>query len=368
MKIIAISGEIGWDVWPDDIRRQIAEAEGEDIEFQISSPGGYIYDGLEIFNMIRDYPGKTITVASGMAASMASYLLMAGDEKKAASNAIFMIHNARGWAGGDQQVHRKLANILEGMSNLLGQEYVRQTGKSKEDIQSLMNEETYFFGNEILEAGFVDEMIEAGEGAVARDEAISNASIKVAAVIEKVKSNPEDIEKMAAILNPKKQTDGGKPSNNLDRGNYGTRQSATYLNNEEEKTMTSFEEFLASQAGKDAIARARAEGKAEGISEGIAAKQNDIDRIHPLISAEGASKALIESGFKALKGESSVDSFVAIADYETRVNEAKKSALADEEQEPDTPAGKDDEQINKNKPKNAEDVKALAAELKDKIL
>lgn len=207
-KIIAISGEIGWDVWPDEIREQIASADGEDLEFQISSPGGYIYDGLEIFNLIKGYKGNTITVAIGMAASMASYLLMAGDVKKAAPNAIFMIHNARAFEYGDQNEHRRIANILDGMSNLLAREYINQTGKTKKEIQALMDDQSFFFGEEIKEAGFVDEIIDAadiespGDPAADKSEAIANASAKVAAVMEKIKNKPEDMSKIAAILKP----------------------------------------------------------------------------------------------------------------------------------------------------------------------
>ncbi|MHC4397717.1 MAG: head maturation protease, ClpP-related [Planctomycetota bacterium] len=364
MKIIPISGEIGWDVWPSMIRRQIEEANGDDIEFQISSPGGYIYDGLEIFNLIRACKGKTTTIATGMAASMASYLLMAGDVKKATPNAIFMVHNARAFSGGDQNKHRKLANVLEGMSNLLGREYIKQTGKTKEEVHSLMDDETYFFGEEIKEAGFVDEIIEVeGMEIVAKDEAISNTSAKVAAVIEKIRSKPEDISKIAAILKPKDKSKNIVPKTAPKTADdSATRHSATNLNQKKVIKMT-LDEYLASDAtGKSEYEKRLGEAKAKGVKQ----KEDEIARIHPLITAEGASKALIDSGFKALKGEQSVDSFVAIADYETRIKEEAKAEATKEDQKPDTdPASK---ATNTNKPKNADDMKGLAAELKTKVL
>lgn len=359
-KIIAISGEIGWDVWPEQIRDKIGEAKNnEPLQFDISSPGGYIYDGLEIFNMIRAYEGPTTTRAIGMAASMASYLLMAGDKKEATSNAIFMIHNARAFTGGDQNAHRKLANILEGMSNMLGQEYVAQSGKDKEEIAKLMNEETYLFGNEIIEGGFVDEIIEVeSEEAKAKDDFVIDAMLKVEAVIEKLKAKPEDEKKIAACL-PKPKGAETPPK----------RSSAESKTSNEEKhmdpkTMT-LDEFLAQNYSAKAVHEQRlkdAEVAAE--KKGAENVQAKIDRIHPLISSEGASKALIESGFKALKGESSVDSFVAIADYETRVKEEAKSEAAKEEQPGDTPAGKQ-EKSNDGIVRNEEDEAAAIAELKE---
>ncbi len=55
MKKINISGEIGWNCVSENIRNEIIQAGGEDIEFNIASPGGFVYEGIEIFNMIRDY-------------------------------------------------------------------------------------------------------------------------------------------------------------------------------------------------------------------------------------------------------------------------------------------------------------------------
>ena len=121
------------------------------------------------------------------------------------------------------------------------------------------------------------------------------------------------------------------------------------------------DEFLAENAAEKIMYDQRLkDAKAEGEKKGAEDVQANINRIHPLISADGVSKALIESGFKALKGESSVDSFVAIADYETRVNEEAKSKLADEEQEEDTLAGKTEKSTD-GKLKNKEDFESEQA-------
>jgi len=78
-KQIEIDGEIGWDVSPSMVSKQLKEANGEDVEILFSSPGGFIDDGLAIFNMIHDYKGKTTAKIIGMAASMASYIPLAAD-------------------------------------------------------------------------------------------------------------------------------------------------------------------------------------------------------------------------------------------------------------------------------------------------
>ena len=155
MRIIQIEGVIGWDVSGRDIRRQLAAANGEDIKAEISSIGGNVLEGLEIFNRLRNYSGKVHTHILATAASMASYIHLAGDVRTAEDNAVFMIHNVRGFGGGDHIELRKRADIFEGLSALLANEYARAMRIPVAQVRALMDAETFYFGAEILEAGFV---------------------------------------------------------------------------------------------------------------------------------------------------------------------------------------------------------------------
>jgi ATP-dependent Clp protease, protease subunit len=159
MKDIIISGEIGWDVWPANIRRQLIEANGEDVKFIISSPGGFVSDALEIFNMIRNYAGNTIAVLSGFAMSAASYIPLAADEIHAEDNAVFMIHNVHGGVWGDHNDILHYGEMVQGLSLMIAKAYAKHTGKPVEDIQQLMDAETYFFGDEIVSNGFASKVI-----------------------------------------------------------------------------------------------------------------------------------------------------------------------------------------------------------------
>lgn len=202
MKIVAISGIIGWDVEPSDVRTALNEANGEDVRVEISSPGGFVMPGLEIFNLIRNYNGNTETRLTGQAASMASYIALAGDKLVAEDNAVFMIHNVRGLSMGDHNDLRKSADIFERLSNLLAKAYVAKTGKSTEDIRVMMDEETFLFGDEIAEEGFADEIITTDndkdkETALAIAEESFNDCLKTMKESEKVK---DDMEKAAAVL------------------------------------------------------------------------------------------------------------------------------------------------------------------------
>lgn len=202
MKTIPISGVIGWDVEPKDIRAALEEAGGEDIDVQVSSPGGFLLDGLEIYNLIRNYKGNKQTHLMGMAASMASYIVLAGDRIIAEDNAIFMVHNVMGFAFGDHRDMRKSADIYEGMTSLLAKAYVRKSGKSAEEIRAMMDEETFLFGDEILDAGFVDEIIPAGDGEEDKESAVAQAQIAMVNCkkIMEEKREKNQIEKAAAML------------------------------------------------------------------------------------------------------------------------------------------------------------------------
>ncbi len=202
MKTIAISGVIGWDVEPADIRAALEAAAGEDVDIQVSSPGGFVTEGLEIYNLVRNYQGHKQTHLMGMAASMASYIVMAGDRVIAEDNAILMVHNAYAGAVGDQHTLRKAANIVEALSQLIGRAYSAKSGKSAEEIEAMMDEETFLFGNEILDAGFVDEIVPSGEGAEDKAAAVAKARTEVAACMSdpRFQDQGDTLLKAAAML------------------------------------------------------------------------------------------------------------------------------------------------------------------------
>ena len=203
MQIISISGVIGWDVTPDDVRNQLKKAKG-DITVEIGSPGGFVFDGLEIFNLIRDYSkGKSTTKLMGIAASMASYIALAGDKITAHDNAIYMIHNALSVAVGNHNDMREQADFLEKISNHLAKEYVNKTGKSLKEIKDIMDNEGWFFGSEAKEAGFVDEIIET-ENTKDKESAKINALTEIEKC-NKIMSDYEendDRKKAVALIKP----------------------------------------------------------------------------------------------------------------------------------------------------------------------
>ena len=205
MKTINVSGEIGYDVWPDQIRRALEEANGEDINLIVSSPGGYVSDGLEIYNLIKNYEGHVTATLSGFAMSMASYIPLAADKVVAEDNAVYMIHNVKGGVWGDHNDILKYGQMCRGLSSLIGKVYVNASGKDVDEIAGLMDAETYFFGKEIVDAGFADEVVDAGSDSEESDPETATASARLAfqSINEKMSNNSErlkeDLRKASAL-------------------------------------------------------------------------------------------------------------------------------------------------------------------------
>lgn len=203
MKVLAISGIIGIHVAPYEVRSFLDEAKGADVRFDIGSPGGFVMPGLEIFNLIRDYKGKTEVRLMGLAASMASYIALAADKRTAHDNAVYMIHNVLGVSVGDHRELRATADNFEKLTNLLAREYAKVTGRSINDMRDMMDKETFLFGPEIAENGFVHEIIKTDKEEN-RDEAVAVAKSQLDDCIAQMKAHEKaasDFTQAAAYLN-----------------------------------------------------------------------------------------------------------------------------------------------------------------------
>ena len=190
MKQFSFSGIVGWDVLPADLRNFLNEAGGDDVEMIISSPGGYVGDALEMYNLVRNYPGKVTAVLSGFAMSAASYIPLAADEIVVEDNAVFMIHFVRGGVVGDHEDILKYGRDTEGLSRLLTTAYVRHTGMEFDAVWEMMRQETFFFGQEIVDAGFGHHMIE-GDGIEDRENCLTIARTALGSCLQHMAASPQ---------------------------------------------------------------------------------------------------------------------------------------------------------------------------------
>lgn len=138
-----------------DVKAQLDGMEG-DITLRINSPGGDVFEGLAIHNLLKEHEGNVTVKIDGYAASIASVIAMAGDSIEMAKNAMFMIHNPYTFAIGDSDAMRKQADVLDKVKDSLITTYEARTNFSAEELSSLMDEETWFSAEESTGNGFAD--------------------------------------------------------------------------------------------------------------------------------------------------------------------------------------------------------------------
>ena len=200
MKIIKIDGVIGWDVTSADFISELEQCDG-DVEVQINSGGGAVFDGINIFNAIKNYnKGKVTIVITAFAASMASYIALAGDEIKAYDNATYMIHNPWTYSMGDYRQLKKDSDVCYGLAKILNKTYSHKSHKNQKEIAKLMDDESWFYGEEIVSAGFADTLLKSNEDKP-KEQALALASQALAYAKDKTKeSSNNDIQLVAALI------------------------------------------------------------------------------------------------------------------------------------------------------------------------
>lgn len=147
-----------WGISASYFRARLKDASG-DLTIRINSPGGIVTEGIAIYNDLLAYKGHKRVEITGLAASMATVIAMAGDEIAIAENAFFMIHNAWGLAIGDHRDMQATAEILAKMSDAIGRTYAANTSLGIRAIKEMMDKETWFTGKEAHEQGFATELL-----------------------------------------------------------------------------------------------------------------------------------------------------------------------------------------------------------------
>ncbi|PSF22521.1 head maturation protease, ClpP-related, partial [Escherichia coli] len=118
-----------------------------------------VFEGIAIYNLLRNHPADITVYIDGVAASMASVVAMAGDRVVMPENAMMMIHKPWGISGGNAGDMRDYADLLDKVETVLVPAYARKTGKSAQEITAMLEDETWMDGKECLKHGFADELL-----------------------------------------------------------------------------------------------------------------------------------------------------------------------------------------------------------------
>ena len=144
-------------------QRMLAQSDAEEIHLHINSPGGSVFEGVTIFNLLADHDADVIVHIDGIAASIASVIALAGDTINIAENGMVMIHNPSVVAWGTAEVMRKQAEILDKIKDAILNTYETRTKLGRDALTAAMDDETWYSADEAITAGFAMHKVSASE-------------------------------------------------------------------------------------------------------------------------------------------------------------------------------------------------------------
>ncbi len=130
----------------------------DDISVRINSLGGLVFDGFAIFNALKQSPRRVTVHIDGVAGSIASIIAMAGDEIIMAENAVMMIHKPSDGTYGVATELRSTADRLDMLQAQLVNIYAQRTGMSADELNPLLDAETWLTAAEALDLKFIDQI------------------------------------------------------------------------------------------------------------------------------------------------------------------------------------------------------------------
>jgi len=187
--VITIYEQIGYDWWTGEgvTAKRIAAAlrsigPGNDVVVNINSPGGDVFEGLAIYNLLREHDGGVTVNIVGLAASAASFIAMSGDDIRIGRAAFFMIHNAWVFAAGNRNDLRDIADWLEPFDTTIADIYSTRTGIEQNEVMPMMDSEKWIGGKEAVDSGWADDFLNSD--LISQEDSDESDSKKAAAKLD----------------------------------------------------------------------------------------------------------------------------------------------------------------------------------------
>ena len=177
---ITMYGVIGEDWWGEGVTLKRIDSAlraigDKPVTVYINSPGGDMFEGIAIYNRLREHSQPVAVKVLGLAASAASVIAMAGSTREVAKSAFLMIHNCWTWLAANRHGLREAADQMEEFDKAMIGLYADTSGQNEDDIEAMLDAETYLSGSSALEKGFATGLIAADEVKEAPDDALTQA-------------------------------------------------------------------------------------------------------------------------------------------------------------------------------------------------
>jgi len=179
-RTISVYDVIGYDWWTGEgvTAKRIASAlramGAGPVTVNVNSPGGDMFEGLAIYNLLREHQGEVTVKVMGLAASAASIIAMAGDTVQIARAGFLMVHNCWVIAQGNRHDLREFADTMEPFDAAMADIYAARTGQDLAVVQRQMDGETWIGGSQAIEQGYADELLPSDQ--VGKSDAKTSAS------------------------------------------------------------------------------------------------------------------------------------------------------------------------------------------------
>ena len=167
---ILLYGAVGEDMWEDSVSAKKISDELKDlpssiktIHLRVNSPGGSVFDGITIYERLRQHKAKIITYVDGMAASIASIIALAGEEVVIGEGAFFMVHAPMSGVFGNAREMEDMIEVLDKIENQMTGIYARKTNLSTAEITRMLLKDTWLNAEEAVEMGFADRISNSEE-------------------------------------------------------------------------------------------------------------------------------------------------------------------------------------------------------------
>jgi ATP-dependent protease ClpP protease subunit len=165
---IIIYGTIGASFWEEGITAKkfseelkAIDSSVKEIDVRISSPGGDVFDGIAIYNRLKQHPAKINVYIDSLAASIASVIALAGDNIQMGEGALYMIHLPWTFSYGNRKDLDTVIDRLMDVEEQLISIYAKKTKLSRAEIREMLEKETWMDADQAKEMKFIDDKVES---------------------------------------------------------------------------------------------------------------------------------------------------------------------------------------------------------------
>ena len=158
---IMLYGVIGWDIEASEFVAELEKVDTPEILLRAHSPGGDVFDGVAMYHALKAHPAKVTARVEGVAASAASFIIMAADEIEMGESTQLMLHCSWGFTVGNKSDHEAQAKVLGGIDADMSELYAKRAGGTVDEWAAVMEGETWYRADDAVKAGLADRKVEA---------------------------------------------------------------------------------------------------------------------------------------------------------------------------------------------------------------